>query len=161
MNRKAETFNKIVMVNEYNEITVLQDAFQYEDGFKGLTGSTFYPVSKKEYKERTSLNGITEKLRDCVVEEEIPEHYLLTDKGYKSKNPYKLWAKEIINCGEEEEFAFDTSYCNLWDYIREELNLSEKDAYIFECIGGGRCFNKDDKFTHNKELEYLLKEYEG
>ena len=59
MNREAKTFDKIVIVNEYNEITILQEAFKYNDGFKGLTGAMFRPISKKEDKEAITLKSVT------------------------------------------------------------------------------------------------------
>lgn len=33
---------------------------------------------------------------------------------------------------------------------------TKNNTYIFNCIGGGRCFKKDDKFTHNVDLEKYL-----
>lgn len=102
--RTSKKINKVVKVVD-NEITVLNEAFAYADGFKGLTGSVFQAVSKREF---------------------------------------------------DTELLFDTSYSDMWDYLREELNLSEDEAYIFNCIGGGRCFRADDKFTHNRELEKYL-----
>lgn len=157
MKAKREKINKVVKVNG-NEITVLEDAFEYSDGFKGLTGTLFEPVSKAYYKEQTKLSAIEDYLRSAVSEEDVPYEYLYLDSGKESKNPYKRWAKAIKEAG-EEEVMFDTSYSGLWDYLREELNLSEDEAYIFNCIGGGRCFSAGDKFTHNTELEkYLIYE---
>ena len=112
------TYNKIVIVED-NIITVLNDSFIHSDDFKELTGTKFEIVSKKEYKNNTTLKRV-----------------------------------------EEGNLIFDLSYKELWDYMREELNLSTDEAYIFNCVGVGRCFNKNDKFTHNKELEHLLKYFE-
>lgn len=157
--RTAVKINKVVKVID-NEITVLDEAFDYGDGFKGLTGSTFEPISKAYYKEQTKLSVIEDYLRDCVSEEEVPDRYLYLDSGKISKNPYKHWAKAIKEAGEEDQVMFDTSYSNLWDDLREQLGLSETEAYIFNCSGGGRCFKATDKFTHNVELEKYL-EYES
>ena len=158
MGTKRININKVVKVED-NEITVLDSAFEYEDGFKGLTGSTFEPISKAYYKEQTKLSAIEDYLRSCVSEDDVPEEFLYLDSGKISKNPYKRWAKAIKEGDEEDQVMFDTSYEGLWDYLREELNLSEDEAYIFNCVGGGRCFTAQDKFTHNKELEkYLIYE---
>ena len=154
--RTTIKINKVVKVVD-NEITVLDYAFEYESGMKGLTGSYFEPITKAFYKQQTTLSAIEDRLRDCVNEDEIPDEYLYTDSETKlSKNPYKRWAKAIKESGEEAEFMFDTSHSDLWDYLREELNLSEDEVYIFNCIGGGRCFKATDKFTHNVELEKYL-----
>lgn len=161
METKRININKVVKVVD-NTITLLESAFEYEDGFKGLTGSVFEPISKAYYKERTKLSEVEDYLRSCVGEADIPNEYLYTDSGERlSKNPYRRWAKAIKEADEVEQVMFDTSYSELWDYLRDELNLSEEEAYIFNCSGGGRCFTAQDKFTHNKELEkYLIYETE-
>ena len=155
------TYNKIVIVED-NIITVLNDSFIHNDDFKELTGTKFEIVSKKGYKNNTTLKRVEEYLFDCVLEGDIPDEYKYTPNGTAlRKKPYLAWAKDIKDLGEERNLIFDLSYEELWDYIREELNLSTDEAYIFNWVGGGRCFNKNDKFTHNKELEYLLEEFEG
>lgn len=165
MKAKREKINKVVKF-EGNTITVLEEAFEYPEGYvkgieRGLVGSLFEPISKARYKEQTKLSTIEDYLRSAFREEDVPYEYLYLDSGKESKNPYKRWAKAIKEAGEEEEVMFDTSYSELWDYLREELNLSEDEAYIFNCVGGGRCFSADDKFTHNRELEkYLIYEKE-
>lgn len=146
MKAKREKINKVVKVNG-NEITVLDDAFEYSDGFKGLTGTVFEIVSKSDF-------------------DEVIEPYLGNDKEtliYLAENFGELNREIIEGVDSSEEgltdLFFDTSYSNMWDYLREELNLSEDEAYIFNCIGGGRCFSAGDKFTHNTELEkYLIYE---
>lgn len=146
MGTKRIEINKVVKVED-NTITVLDSAFEYEDGFKGLTGTVFEIVSKDYF-------------------DETIEPYLNNDKEvliYYAENFGDLNREMIegVDSSEEAltELFFDTSYEGLWDYLREELNLTEDEAYIFNCIGGGRCFTAQDKFTHNKELEKYL-EYE-
>lgn len=158
MGTKRININKVVKVVD-NEITVLESAFDHGDGFKGLTGYFFEPISKAQYKEQTKLSEVEDYLRSCVGEADIPNKFLYTDSGKISKNPYKRWAKAIKEADALGHVMFDTSYEELWDYLRDELNLSEEEAYIFNCIGGGRCLTAQDKFTHNKELEKYL-EYE-
>lgn len=60
-----------------------------------------------------------------------------------------------------KELFFDLSYIELWDYMREELNLSEDEAYIFNCSGGGRCFDKDYQGNYNEDLSQLIREIES
>ena len=143
MGTKRIYINKVVKV-EGNTIIVLDYAFEYEDGFKGLTGTMFEPISK-------------ERLNETI------EPYLNNDKEvliYYAENFGDLSREMIEGVDSSEEglieLFFDTSHQRLWDYLRVELNLSEEEAYIFNCIGGGRCFTAQDKFTHNKELEKYL-----
>lgn len=146
MGTKRININKVVKVED-NTITVLESAFEYEDGFKGLTGTRFEIVSKDYF-------------------DEVIEPYLNNDKEvliYYAENFGDLSREMIEGVDSSEEglieLFFDTSYQRLWDYLRDELNLSEDEAYIFNCVGGGRCFTAQDKFTHNKELEkYLIYE---
>lgn len=150
--RKETKYNKIVNVSEDGEIQVLDSVFEYSDGFKGAVGSSFYPVSKEEYKERTSLESIIEYLESAVSEDGIPS---------VCENSYRKWAESIIECDEQDEFMFDTSYSELWDYMRDELGLTEDDAYIFECTCGGRMFDKNFYGNHNPELSAIIREYES
>lgn len=143
MGTKRININKVVKVED-NTITVLEYAFEYEDGFKGLTGTVFEIVSKESFYETI-------------------EPYLNNDKEvliYYAENFGDLNREMIEGVDSSEggltELFFDTSYEGLWDYLRDELNLSEEEAYIFNCVGGGRCFTAQDKFTHNKELEKYL-----
>ena len=142
------TYNKIVIVED-NIITVLNDSFIHSDDFKGLTGTQFEIVSEDSF-----YNTIEDYLGDDL---EVLKYYANNLGNVTSE------MIESVDSSEEalKELFFDLSYEELWDYMREELNLSTDEAYIFNCVGGGRCFNKNDKFTHNKELEYLLEEFEG
>ena len=45
--------------------------------------------------------------------------------------------------------------------MREELNLSKDEAYIFNCLGGGRYFDKDYQGNYNEELSQLIREIEA
>jgi len=148
METKREKINKIVKVDG-NEITVLNESFEYADGFKGLTGTVFEAVSKSEF------YNVLEPYLDNDTETLI---YLAENFGCLGREII-----EGVDSSKEAltELFFDTSYSDMWDYFREELNLSEDEAYIFNCIGGGRCFRADDKFTYNTELEkYLVYEQE-
>lgn len=141
------TYNKVVIVED-NIVTVLNDSFTHSDDFKGLTGTQFEIVSKDSF-----YNTIEDYLDDDL---EVLEYYADNFGNVISK------MIESVDSSEEalKELFFDLSYEEIWDYMREELNLSTDEAYIFNWVGGGRCFNKNDKFTHNKELEYLLEEFE-
>jgi hypothetical protein len=129
--------NAVVNIAEDNEIKVLEYLFCHSDNFKGAVGSTFYPVDKAYYKERLK--------KDNVIE-------YLTDAGLSKSDALEAYRQYKDN-GNLYELMFDTSYSELWDYLRT-FGYTEKEYPIFECVGGGRCFDAD--FTGNKN-EYLHK----
>ena len=150
--RQETKYNKIVNFDEdTKEITVLDGIFKYEDGFKGATGSKFEPVSRDEYEDRTDEDNFVEYLIDSGID--LPNNF--------KRSGFEGLAKAMIANDEVEDFVFDTSYNELWEYLREELNLSEDEAYIFNCIGGGRCFDKDFNGNINPELSILIREIES
>ena len=150
--RQETKYNKIVNFDEdTKEITVLDGIFKYEDGFKGATGSKFEPVSRDEYEDRTDEDNFVEYLIDSGID--LPDNF--------KRSGFEGLAKAMIANDEVKDFVFDTSYDELWDYLREELNLSEDEAYIFNCIGGGRCFDKDFNGNINPELSILIREIES
>ena len=150
--RQETKYNKIVNFDEdTKEITVLDGIFKYEDGFKGATGSKFEPVSRNEYEDRTDEDNFVEYLIDSGID--LPNNF--------KRSGFEGLAKAMIANDEVKDFVFDTSYNELWEYLREELNLSEDEAYIFNCIGGGRCFDKDFNGNINPELSILIREIES
>ena len=149
--RTQTEYNKIVNYNEETkEITVLDYIFK-DDSFKGATGSKFEPVSRDEYEDRTDEDNFVEYLIDSGID--LPDNF--------KRSGFEGLAKAMIANDEVENFVFDTSHNELWDYLREELNLSEDEAYIFNCIGGGRCFDKDYQGNYNEKLSQLIREIEA
>ena len=150
--RQETKYNKIVNFDEdTKEITVSDGIFEYEDGFKGATGSKFEPVSRDEYEDRTDEDNFVEYLIDSGID--LPDNF--------KRSGFEGLAKAMIANDEVKDFVFDTSYNELWEYLREELNLSKDEAYIFNCIGGGRCFDKDFNGNINPELSILIREIES
>ena len=150
--RQETKYNKIVNFDEdTKEIIVLDDIFKYKDGFKGATGSKFEPVSRDEYEDRTDEDNFVEYLIDSGID--LPDNF--------KRSGFEGLAKAMIANDEVKDFVFDTSYNELWEYLREELNLSKDEAYIFNCIGGGRCFDKDFNGNINPELSILIREIES
>jgi hypothetical protein len=141
-------YNKIVNF-ENNEITTLDYVFDDGNNFKGAVGSKFRVISIVEYNEITNYENVIERIIECGV----PEMFIRTGAEGCYEHMYKT--------DEIEDFMFDTSYSNLWDYLRKELNLTENEAYIFHCIGGGRCFDKDFQGNVNPELSEIIREYES
>ena len=152
--RKQTNYNKIVNVAEDGEITVLDYIFYDEmhgSPFCGATGSKFYPVSRAQYEERTERDYVIDYLIDSGIE--LP-------KDFKRGGFEEMYEAMEAN-GEIENLMFDTSDSNLWDYLREALNLTEDEAYIFECVGGGRCFDAKFKGNFNPELSKEIRKAEG
>lgn len=148
--RTEKKYNKIVNFDkETGEILVLDGVFQYGNGFKGATGSRFEMVSKAEYKERMSKDNVIESILECGV----PEQFA---RG-GANECYKAMKRN----NEIEQFMFDTSYSELWDYLRKELKLNKTNAFIFNCSGGGRCFVSDFQGNVNPELSKIIREYES
>lgn len=85
MSRNETTYHLVLGAREDGEIVILDDTFEYSDGFRGATGSILYPVSqemldealtgdsKEEYyeeiwrQEASSTNGTTDGLSDWVT----------------------------------------------------------------------------------------------
>lgn len=148
--KKETTYNKVVNIAEDGEITVLDRVFEYSDDFRGATGSKFYPVSRAEYEEQTDPENVIEYLIDSGIE--LSEDY--KRRGFEGM-------VEDMDSEDRESCMFDTSYREMWDYLREACGLSEDDAYIFNCVGGGRCFDKDFQGNVNPELSAIIREYEN
>lgn len=148
--RTETKYNKVVNFDEETrEITVLDGIFTYEDGFKGATGSKFELVSKEQFNETIEpyLDDKEELL--CYFADNFGE---ITSDMIRNVDASEDALKELF---------FDLSYAELWDYLREELNLNEEEAYIFNCSGGGRCFDKDFQGNINPELSKLIREIES
>lgn len=145
-------YNKIVNFDkEKNEITVLGSTFIYSDNFKGANGTTFDIISQSEYKERMLKQNVIENLIDSNIE--LPEEFKRTD--------FNGLYKAMKQNDELESFVFDTSYNELWEQMRTELKLSKNDAFIFNCSGCGRCFDKDFQGNVNPKLSIIIREFES
>lgn len=146
--RKETKYNKIVNFDEETrEITLLDGVFQYEDGFKGATGTTFEPITEEQIQERLEgLEGDDIELL-CYYAENFGEVTVEMIRGVDSSREALI------------ELFFDQSYCYLGDYLRESLNL--EDIVLFNCIGGGRCFDKDYQGNVNPKLSKVIRKYEA
>lgn len=150
---KQETkYNKVVNFDEETkEIIVLGYTFNNGSGFKGATGSTFEPVSLEQYNEETNEENLVDRLVDSGID--LPEQF--------KRGGFEALASQMIANDEVKDFMFDYSYSELWDYLREQTGLSENEAYIFNCIGGGRCFDKDFQGNVNVELSEIIRQAEA
>lgn len=115
-----------------DEYIFLQYTFSHDDGFHGATGTSIRPVSKEEYEERTSPEGLLEYLgeswQDAVASGE-------TELG---KEDWCTWVYDM----DGDDALFDLSYRNLWEQARKANPELTVEAYpIFECVGAGRMFS--------------------
>jgi hypothetical protein len=150
MERKETKYNKVVNFDEETkEITVLDYTFNHGDGFKGATGSIFYAVSKSEF-DKT--------LEPYLDDKEELLCYMADNFGNLSSDTIRG-----VDASEEalKDLFFDTSYSEIWDYLREATGLNEEQAYIFNCSGGGRCFDKDFNGNVNVELSQIIRDFEN
>lgn len=152
--KTEEKFFEIVNVADDGEIQVLQSIFKYTDGgkLKGATGARFYPVSRHRYEEivRMGDDEIAEHLIDAGFE--LPDHH--------KKGGYIEWAAQFDE-NDKLQLFFDLSYQENWNELREKAGLSEDEAYIFECAGGGRMFDKDFKGNRNDALCEKIRKIEA
>lgn len=149
--RTQTEYNKIVNYNEETkEITVLDYIFK-NDSFKGATGTRFEIISK-DYFDKTIKPYLDEPL-------ELLKYYV--EQGFDINTRMIDNIEEASGEERLRELFFDLSYSELWDYMREELNLSKDEAYIFSCSGGGRCFDKDYQGNYNEDLSQLIREIEA
>lgn len=148
MAREATKYNLIV-IEKGNTFTVLDESFTYDDGFKGLTGSEFEIVSIEDFYAQ-----IVPYLDD---DKKVLKYYADNFGGVTSE------MIDGVDSSEEglKELFYDLSYSELWDSFREQLGLNEEQAYIFDCIGGGRCFDKDMVFNRNTHLQHLINDFEN
>ena len=149
--KEQTNYNKVVNIDEDGEITVLDYTFIHSADFKGAIGNIFYPVSKKRYDEKTETDNVIEYLIDSGLE--LPGHF--------ERGGYAALVDAMEANDEIEDFMFDTSYRELWDELRKVCKLTEDEAYIFECVGGGRCFDKDFQGNVNKPLSKIIRKFES
>lgn len=152
MAREQVNYGKIVNFDkESKEITVLDYVFKHSDDFKGATGTTFSPISKDEY--------------DSILDEYLNDPQAVSEY-WNDAIGEPLTYDQVVAISESEEEVMqlcgglDDSYSEKWDYLREELNLDEDEAYVFTCTGGGRCFDENFQGNVNEELSKIIRKYE-
>lgn len=151
--KKETKYNKVVNIAEDGEISVLNYTFEHSKDFRGATGNRFYPITENEIQER-------------IGDYEDNDMEFLK---YWADNIGDITSQMIDNIDTSREalieFFFDSSYSELWDYMREELGKTDatKEDYpvIFDCVGGGRMFDADFQGNVNPELSKIIREFES
>ena len=145
-------YNKIVNFDKENgEIEVLDYTFDHGT-FKGATGSRFDIITKSQY--------------DDIMEEYLSNPSAVSEYWHDATGEYLSYDDTIAISESEDEIirlcgGLDDSYRELWDYLREELKLSKQEAYMFNCSGGGRMFDKDYQGNYNEELSEEIRKFES
>jgi hypothetical protein len=151
--KKETKHSKVVNINkDTNEITLLDYVFNHSDGFKGAVGTKFEPISKSEYKELMS--------KDNVIDRIIGSGILTAPSKELEYDFAEVVYKKMKANKELEEWMFDLSYKNeYWDELRTHGYPKSKYP-IFNCIGGGRCFDNEFEGNVNVELSKIIRQYE-
>lgn len=143
-------YYKVVDVADDGTITMLDYVFEQGD-WRGAVGTQFKAIDRETYEAYTDRECLIEYLMDTEIE--VPDCY--------KRGGYEMWADAIIDYGDAGEFMFDQSGCEHWDNLRESLGLTEDEAYIFECVGGGRCFDKNYVGNKDANLSAIIRRYES
>jgi len=130
-------------VGKVDDIIYFVDSLLLDDDIKGAVGTMLIPIPKEEYEYRTSTEGLKEFFED-IWRQEVDEGR--TDVGLEE---YATLFYESAG----DESVFDLSYSKYHDCVRK-LGYDEESFPIITCVGGGRCFNKDIKWTkiYDKKL---------
>jgi hypothetical protein len=149
MARNQKTYNKLV-ARKGSEFYILEYIFNDDEEFKGAVGSVHVPISREEYDYRTSIEGVAERYED------VWRDMVANDKETRGLDDF---AKDIIN-SDGAEAVFELSSPEIRDQIQSKIGHTEYPA--FECVGGGRCFNYDDKFdeVYEPKLMKLIRDIE-
>ena len=142
-------YNKIVNIADDNEIIILNYVFSHGDNFKGATGSKYYPVTEEEIQSRISEFEGDDK--ELLI-------YMAENFGNLDRNMI-----ENVDSSREAliELFFDNSIDSNPDHKEEIRKHFSVDEYpLIDCVGGGRCFEKDFQGNVNPELSEIIREYE-
>jgi hypothetical protein len=158
--RQQTDHHEIVGITEHGEIMMLNYTFYDEmhgKPFCGATGTVFVPVSQEEVDERNDVETAIEHYDLKHLWQEA----VANDQTDKSLTKYVESLIEESHANGQEYFGHDDSYVH---HIPDEFQ--EKfypDAVTFECVGGGRCFDKDMKWSKllRPELWESIKKAEG
>lgn len=139
--RQQTDYNKLVG-RKGDEYYFCDYIFDHGDNFKGATGTVLVPISKDEYEERTSEDGLLDYLG---------EHWqgaVSSGETEMSKSEWVQWVYDV----DGDDALFDFSGSNLWDQLRE-IGITEEEFPVIQCQGGGRCFGRFEDFDEIYDQE--------
>jgi hypothetical protein len=147
--RQETKYNKLVGIID-DEYCFLDYTFKDGD-FMGACGTILQPITRKQYEYDTSEDSLLERLGEWW-------------KNAVDNNSTELgkveWVRDIYN-RDGDDALYDLSGYDLWDQLRN-IGLTEEDYPVFNCIGGGRCFDKNMKFdkVYDQKLVDIINQYE-
>lgn len=131
--------------------------YVFDDGeFRGAVGSTFQPIDKDGYE--TMHNSSSEEVKD-----RFHDLWAGAAKDGRTEESLEEFCENILAC-DGDDALWDLSYSNYaWDLIRDAIpELTEDEYPVFECVGGGRCFDPNMQWDelYDAETWALICKYE-
>lgn len=183
MARQEEKIYKLVGLNKDGEIVMCEEIFKYSDGFKGACGSIFEILTKekaetinrliREYGDYgyedlwrecvqagETIDGLTEWLKS-VVDEELESGKDFVGQDTSSLNYLEQELERLYESIPEEKLQEMIDFINENNYRNNDVCFESIDDFkqnaIFSCVGGGRCFSKDEELPIVFDNELLEK----
>lgn len=135
---KARTNYYICVGIKDGELYMLDSIFEYPDGFKGATGTRFTPVTQEEIDQYNNPDHLRDNEYDYFWKESV--------QAGKTKLGLDEWLQLVIDEAQDYGLAYpghDNSYV---DKLTPDDYKHFPNAVTFNCIGGGRCFDKNMEF---------------
>lgn len=183
MTRQEEKIYKLVGLNKDGEIVMCDEIFEHSDGFKGACGTIFEILTKEKAEEINRLvrenaeygyedlwrecvhgghtiSGLTEWLEN-VVDEELADgkDFVGQDTSYFVYLKQEL--RRLYDSIPEEKLQEMVDFINENNYRNGDVYFESIDDFkqnaVFSCVGGGRCFSKDEKLPIVFDNELLEK----
>lgn len=183
MTRQEEKIYKLVGLNKNGEFVMCDDIFKYSDGFKGACGSIFEILNKSKAEKINRLvaqgdygyddlwrecvhagnttEGLTEWLENLVYDEVTigDNDFVGQDKSYFCQLKQEL--KRLYESMPEEKLQEMIDFINENNYRNDDVYFESIDDFkqnaVFSCVGGGRCFSKDEELPIVFDNELLEK----
>lgn len=138
------------------EYIAVGEFFEHPDGLKGVTGSSFCPITRSMLEQAEEQENLEERFYDLWVE---------SVKSGSTEQSLADFARDIYR-SDGYEALYDLSYYDLGEEAARLYNArlpeehdSEDEAEFSECIGGGRMFNAHTLLTMDEVYDpELLKE---
>lgn len=151
-NRKSTTYNEIIGITESNEIIILEDIFEYEDGFKGATYNLMGVLTPEQITEANDPEHIYAEY-DWLWQEAVQAGH--TELGKKE------FLDEFLENRKYDGYytmSDDPSYRYETDEALEKLTKEQRAEFDnifgvrgiawvdFDCYGGGRVGDSYQKW---------------
>lgn len=183
MTRQEEKIYKLVGINKDGEIVMCDDIFKYSDGFKGACGTIFEILTKEKAEEINRLvredgeYGYEDLWRECVrgegttdglfewlekvVDEELADGKDFVGQDTSYFEYLKPELKKLFDSMSEEKLQEMIDFINNNNMRNDDVYFESIDDFkqnaVFSCVGGGRCFSKDEELPIVFDNELLEK----